>query len=193
MRVATEHSAYGIRYSALGMAVAALLCLGGCGGAKVGEPLTRTMAGNEPSQQMDFWHTLHDRPVTSNDEAMHALLLLLDGEDPADTYEGRVQALKDRGILSPEFSAPSDEAVTRGTLAVAITRALNIRGGVMLRLRPFSPRYATRELRYVGLFPASSPHQTFSGADFVAIIGRVEDYDRAILKRKRGASDQKGL
>ena len=41
-----------------------------------------------------------------------------------------------------------------------------------------SPRYATRELRYIGLFPQSSPQQTFSGPELLGIIGRAEDYQR---------------
>ena len=41
------------------------------------------------------------------------------------------------------------------------------------------PRYATRELQYEGLYPPSSPNQTFSGAEFVGVIGRIEDYQRS--------------
>jgi len=41
-----------------------------------------------------------------------------------------------------------------------------------------SPRYAVRELTYQAVFPPSSPQQTFSGAEFVGIIGRIEDYER---------------
>jgi hypothetical protein len=29
---------------------------------------------------------------------------------------------------------------------------------------------------YLNLFPPSSPEQTFSGSEFVGIIGRAEDY-----------------
>jgi hypothetical protein len=36
-----------------------------------------------------------------------------------------------------------------------------------------------RELQYVGVYPASSPQQTFSGPEFIGIIGRAEDYQRA--------------
>jgi hypothetical protein len=31
---------------------------------------------------------------------------------------------------------------------------------------------------FVGLYPPSSPNQTFSGSEFVGIIGRIEDYQR---------------
>jgi len=153
----------------------------GCQSARVAGPLTANLAGNEPATQLEFWHTLATRPVTSNDEAFHGLLLYLDGQDPAGTYEQRVAALKARGLLPANFSEPADHAITRGTLAVAICRMTGIRGGLMMHLTGGAPRYAVRELQFVGLYPPSSPHQTFSGAEFVGIIGRVEDYQRQQL------------
>jgi hypothetical protein len=48
-------------------------------------------------------------------------------------------------------------------------------------MRLFGPhdRYAVRELQYAGVYPPSSPQQTFSGQEFLGIIGRAEDYQRA--------------
>jgi hypothetical protein len=48
----------------------------------------------------------------------------------------------------------------------------------MQRLTHDNPRYATRELMYLDLYPPSSPQQTFSGTEFLGIIGRIEDYQR---------------
>jgi hypothetical protein len=152
--------------------------LTGCKSAEVAEPLTAELAGNEPEAQMDFWHTLAERPVASNDEAFHGLILYANREDPAETYEDRVAWLQERRMLPKHFKGRANEGVRRGDLAVAIVRALEIKGGVVLHVVPRSPRYATRELMYLNLYPPSSPHQTFSGTEFVGIIGRMEDYQR---------------
>jgi hypothetical protein len=40
------------------------------------------------------------------------------------------------------------------------------------------PRYAVRELMFLSVYPPSTPNQSFSGNEFVGIIGRVEDYQR---------------
>ena len=127
---------------------------------------------------MEFWHALPDRRVASNDEAFHALLLFIDGADPAADYAGRVAAMTDRKMLSPAFTGTAEGAVQRGTLAVALAQALQIKGGLSMRLFGPSPRYALRELQYVGLFPQSSPQQTFSGQELLGIIARAEDYQR---------------
>ena len=60
----------------------------------------------------------------------------------------------------------------------ALVRALKIKGGAMQRLTNDHPRYAVRELMYLDLYPPSSPQQTFSGTEFLGIIGRIEDYQR---------------
>jgi hypothetical protein len=155
-----------------------LLSATGCKSAKVAQPLTPELAANDPDAQMEFWHSLGASPMTSNDEAFHGLLLFLNDADPATDYPGRVQALKDRGLLNQDFNQPSDQAIQRGTLAVALCRALKIKGGVFQRLTHDHPRYAVRELMFMDLYPPSSPQQTFSGTEFLGIIGRIEDYQR---------------
>lgn len=165
----------GVLIWALGLG---LMLAAGCQSARVARPLTRELGGSDAESQLNFWHSLAGRPVTSNDEAFHGLLLYLDGQDPAETYEQRVRRLKDRGMLPADFAAPAEEAVQRGTLAVAICRHLGLKGGLMMRLTKAAPRYAVRELEFVEVYPPSSPNQTFSGNEFVGIIGRLEDYQR---------------
>jgi hypothetical protein len=150
----------------------------GCSTAKVAEPLTANLSGSDPDAQMEFWHTLATRNLTSNDEAFHGLLLFLDSEDPAKDYNARVDLLKSKGLLDKGFSQPSDQAIQRGVLAQTLVRALKIKGGALQRLTHDHPRYATRELMYLDLYPPSSPQQTFSGTEFLGIIGRIEDYQR---------------
>lgn len=158
------------------MATTLTLGIGGCQTATVDQPLTADSAGNDPAAQLQFWHSLSQRPVTSNDEAFHALLLYLDGQDSASGYEQRVELLTQRGVLPEGFDRPGNEAVQRGTLAVALVKAAQIKGGVMMRLIGPTERYAVRELQYVGVFPPSGTHQTFSGGEFLDVLGRIEDY-----------------
>src|SRR3954468_5476203 len=102
--------------------------LTGCHNARISEPLTRTITGDDANAQLEFWHQLEQRPITCNDDAFHGLLLYLDQSDAAADYPARVSALKSRGILPASFNAPAEESITRGTLAVAISNALKIKG-----------------------------------------------------------------
>ncbi|MEX0774137.1 MAG: hypothetical protein WD042_00340 [Phycisphaeraceae bacterium] len=155
--------------------------LPGCKSAQVAEPLVKVHGENTEASAMDFWHELTTRPVTSNDDAFHGLLLFMDGQDPADSYEGRVEVLRQRDMLPGGFDEPANLAVKRGTMAVALVKYLGIKGGLTMRLIPgadHSPRYTLRELVDKNLMPPSAPHQTFSGMDYVMIIARIEDYQR---------------
>ncbi len=154
--------------------------MAGCQSPRIESPLIAPgLAGQTEEAQLDFWHDLALRPLVANDEAFHALLLFVDGKDENADYASRVQALKDRKMLPGSFNAGADEAITRGDLAVALAGALDIKGGVMLRLTGgTSPRYATRELIYQGIYPQGADYQTFNGTQFVGIIAQAEDYQR---------------
>jgi hypothetical protein len=160
----------------------------GCQTPQVAEPLTESTAGNDMDSQLEFWHVLTERQLTSHDEAFHGLLLFIDGEDPANDYAGRVELLQQRGLLPQSFDGEVHEAITRGTLAVALCNALDIKGGVVMRMIGNRPRYAVRELEYLNIYPPSSEQQTIRGNEFVFVIGRAEDYLRQVNQK---ASPQK--
>ena len=159
-----------------------LLCLSallaGCNTAKVSRPVVADLSADDMDTQLDFWHTLATKSVTCNDDAFHGFLLDFDGTDPSKSYAERVAKLKSRGLLLPSFDRPANEAVTRGTIAVVLCKAADVRGGVILLATGRSERYCLRELQYLDLMPPSSTNQTFSGTEFVGVIGRFEDYQR---------------
>src|SRR5690348_3474689 len=93
----------------------ACAALAGCQSATVKEPVVATLGGADIDQQMEFWHTLAERPITCNDDAFHGLLLYLDGADPAADYAGRVTTLKSRSLIPAGFNRPANAAVERGT------------------------------------------------------------------------------
>ncbi|HTW94008.1 MAG TPA: hypothetical protein VMD30_04380 [Tepidisphaeraceae bacterium] len=154
----------------------ALPLFAGCQPAMVKQSVDSKLGGSSPDDQIEFWHTLNDQPITSNDDGMHGLLLYFDNQDTQADYSGRVTQMKKDGLLPSDFHAPANEALQRGIMAYALVKGLHIKGGwVMLVFGP-SPRYALRELEFRGLFPHSSPQQPLSGAEFVGIIGRIQDY-----------------
>ena len=150
----------------------------GCHTAQVEQPLTADLAGPGVEPTMEYWHRMNDQPITSNDQAFHGLLLFLDGADASQDYAGRVALMKSHGWLPANFDEPERESVKRGTVAVVLVKALRVKGGLTMRVFGPGERYALRELQHLGVYPPSSPMQPFSGAQFVAMIGRVEDYQR---------------
>ncbi len=154
----------------------AILFLNGCGSAPVGRSVVAELSSNPKTSELDFWHTLSSRPITTNDDAFHGVLLYLDGADPSLDYATRVNMLKNRGMLPKDFKGNAEEAIERGTLAVAIVKILDLKGGLTMAMFGPSPRYALRELEYRRIYPESSEQQIFSGAEFLGIIGKLEDF-----------------
>src|SRR4051794_12113083 len=107
----------------------AVACLSGCHSTTPAQALAPQLAGNEPVVQLQFWHGLPERSVVSNDEAFHALLLFVDGQDGAGSYDERVRLLQEKKMLERGFGRGAAEPVRRGTLAVALTQVLSIKGG----------------------------------------------------------------
>lgn len=150
----------------------------GCQTPKNGKPLAKDLSGNDPETQVSFWHALTEEQVTSNDQAFHGLLLYADGKDDCADYNARVVALKSRKMIPQNFNEPAEQGVRRGVVAVAICKIINDKGGLTMHIVGPWPRYAVRELMFNDIYPPSTPNQSFSGTEFVGIIGRVEDYQR---------------
>ena len=162
---------------AIGMAMSAVVLLcGGCQTAHIHSAVLAKYPGNDADSQLSFWHELANRHLTSNDDAFHAILLDAYGRDDAGTYEKRVELLKSKGLLYAGFHHTADDAIRRGDLAVIICNELNIKGGWVMHIFGPVPRYAVRELVYLDIYPPSSPQQTFSGTEFVGVIGKMDDY-----------------
>lgn len=157
--------------------VALIVVIGGCASAPQAPSLCTTL----PPAARDgprFWAELAQQRIATNDDALHAILLLLDDVDDCPDYRTRLTTLRSRGVIpnSSSFDAPANQAVGRGALAVALTRILGIRGGITMSLLGTSERYAVRELEFRDLFPPSTPNQIFSGGELVGVLDRVYSY-----------------
>jgi hypothetical protein len=150
------------------------LCAG-CQSAHVTHSVVAKFPGDDADAQLSFWHELANHHLTSNDDAFHGILLDVDGHDKSANYAQRVATLKSRGLLKASFDEPADTAIERGTLATIVVKVLNLHGGWAMHVFGNTQRYSLRELVYQGIFPPSSPQQTFSGTEFVGVIGKIDD------------------
>lgn len=153
------------------------LTAGSCARSTVTTGLETTYDKQDLTRDIAFWHKLPERSAVTNDEGLHGLLSFIYGEDPAADYPARVKLAKEQGLVAKDFNEPANATLTKGTLAAALARTMNIKGGVMLQLSGNSGRYATRELTYMGILPeGSTENQSISGLDFVGVISKAQDF-----------------
>jgi len=125
---------------------------------------------------LNFWDALATQSVTTNDDALHALILFQDGDEGLKaTYDQRVDRARALGWIPATGTAPPpDESATVGMLATAGCHILKIDGGLSVRLFGLTPRYSLRELVHIGVLPGISEHEALSGAECIAFIEALE-------------------
>ncbi len=90
------------------------------------------------------------------------------------SLEEAVDALGARGWLAKDKKP--DEPITLGEYSLLIMKALDIRGGIMYRIFP-RPRYAARELDYLGFIVGKShPGRSISGEEALRMLGRILEW-----------------
>ena len=170
-----------------GAMLTTMLCLAGCGlmdRTTVDSPAAAQFPTADDS--LDFWDALETQSVTTNDDAVHGLLLL--SEVPAgDSWAARWQAAIQQGWIQADSEAlPPNESVEMGFVAVCLCHILDVRGGLSMQLFGATPRYCTRELVHMGLIPGITEHEALSGAEYIALLGAAEQrllIDRAWTAR----------
>ena len=171
--------------------VSLAILLTGCARTIVEQTQETDYDPNDITAQLDFWHELPGRSAVSNNEGLHGVILFFEGEDTTVSYEGRVDHLKNKGWLEEKFDEPEDMAMQRGLLSHVLCRAMEIKGGVMMRLTKGNPRYAYKELVYLGVMPDGSGQMVLDGLDYVGVISRAQDWlvVRGLKERAKNIRD----
>ena len=144
-------------------------------------------------EEVEFFEELKDSMVVSNEDALHALYLLADGEDYWDTYADRVAEAQRRRWIPTSFSEPSTESAEVGWIATASCRIAGLDGGVSMRIWGPIPRYAVRELRNSHILIGKQESMSFTGAEFVDFLTRLSRIARlsnASALKTAAASDR---
>ncbi len=169
-----------IRVGALAAVCGLALGLAGCssGGSHAADagvgfrPLVDKSA-IEVSQPSDstglaFFDELEGKPLASQDDAIHSMLLLGTGTSAA-SYEQRVAMAKELGYVERGFDRPGRQAVTMGDVAEMASKILEGK-------RPATADEAIAKLVHREIAPAAArPNQGLTGAQLVSMAGGVRD------------------
>jgi hypothetical protein len=161
-----------MKRAAMLMVLGATAMMLGCQGAAAppGAPPPPTAPVSQDSATLTY--ALAGQTWCSNDQAAALVLLLMDGEDRYLSFSERQAALAARGVLASRWELAEDQPVTKGTLAYMVLKALDVKGGLMMRLCP-SRRYAYREAVYRGMMNRGADYEPLTGPEAVAVFGRA--------------------
>lgn len=125
-------------------------------------------------QELDFLAAVEKMPAVTSNDALHAFLLLQDGDDTARDYAGRLAEGVRRGWIPAGHAQAADEVAKVGWLATAGCVVMQVKGGLTMRLVGPIPRYATKELVYMEILPLRTENQVLTGSEFVDYLNRLE-------------------
>ena len=155
------------------LALLAAMLLVGCGSGTItnGEA---TLVPNETSPA--FLDRVADEPTVTFNDAARGMVMLLDGDDTFDTFEQRVDYLKSRSVISPDWNLDAFDSINRGQLAHMAYVASEMNGGVWLTVAGPSQRYCLREMQYRGVMGEGTLLASVSGFEYVSTLGRAAMY-----------------
>ena len=128
----------------------------------------------EAQQEIEFLDALEDMPAVTNNDALHAFLILEDGTDPSKDYQDRVAEGIRRKWLSSSFDQQANAAARIGWMAGTGCRIMKIRGGLTMMIFGPVDRYAVKELIYMEILPLRTDNQSLTGGEFIDYLNRLE-------------------
>ena len=133
-------------------------------------------AEGQVGSDAEFLYELSEKESCSSDDAYRGMLYFIDKSDTSNNFQERTARLVMHGVVDKDWKHNPSEAMCKGKVAYMFARALGIRGGVLYNISNANQRYALRELIYKGIIKSGSQSSQVSGAAFVGIMGRADDY-----------------
>ncbi|MGI5100981.1 hypothetical protein [Treponema vincentii] len=133
--------------------------------------LTATASFGQSAERVD--KILETEQATFGQAAYLIQTALNDSSDELDFNTAFDRFKNENQNLIPD-SVTAEEAISAKTYAFLLMKAFNVKGGMMYRIYP-CPRYAYRDLRYLGVIQANSdPDAPLAGSAMLQILGRID-------------------
>jgi len=165
-----------IRTIVFTVVAAGLVLQAGCGSGAIANPQASLDADESSAAFLD---RLSSQQTVNENDAMRGMLILLDGQDNQAAFSERVEQLRSKDIIDPDWDVDACKPLTRGRLAYMIYQATDMPGGVMLTLTGPSERYCLRELQYRRMMGNGSLFAPVTGLEYVGVLTRADVYIRS--------------
>lgn len=109
-------------------------------------------------------------------DACRAILSVVKDEHTDADFGAVSGDLAGRGIVASDWNLNEASLLTKGTLAYMACKALDIKGGLTMRVFGLSRRYALREAQHVGLITGGTPDEYITGRELIDVITNVTIY-----------------
>ena len=150
-------------------------------------------AQGKVSSDAEFFYELTNKQYCTTDDAYRGVLYFVDGTDSSANFQERAARVQMHGLVKKNWEHNPQAPISKGKVAYMFARALELPGGVMYNITNASVRYALRELIYHDIIKGGSEGDKVSGAEYVGILGRADDYRQSHGQKGGGAFPSRPL
>jgi hypothetical protein len=125
-----------------------------------------------------FAREVVDKEAVTVRDGVAATLILIDRYEPNRTFEEQLEVLIGQDVIEQKerTKLKDSDTLTRGTLAYLLIGALEIKGGLTMRILGRSDRYALRECIDSGIIEKGSAGSAVSGRELISVLSNAESY-----------------
>ena len=136
------------------------------------------VSASDASIDFSYFKELLSRRVTFGYDACRVLVVLLGVEQQYRDIDSQISFLKQRNII-PENIAKEfnpNEPLCKGLAAYMFCQALEIKGGIWMRIFGVTQRYALKELVYEGIILPGTVNDIVSGKELILMLTNSAEY-----------------
>jgi hypothetical protein len=141
-------------------------------------------AGEKPKESRTaYLRRIFEKDRASYGDACRAVLSLIKNEHSDADFAAISGDLAGRGVVRADWVLQEASLLTKGTLAYMVCQALEIKGGVTMRLFGINRRYALRECVQRRLMTSGTVDEYVTGRELIDVI------TNAMIHKDQGHTD----
>lgn len=132
----------------------------------------------DESDQNAYFSQLFTKEVAVLSDAYKALTILMGVGDQLSDPDSQYDFLVESGIAHKNIGTKTnyDEPLRKGATAYMFAKAIDLKGGIILRSFGLSQRYAFKELVYQKIMFPGNVHDVMSGQELILTLTQAADY-----------------
>lgn len=132
----------------------------------------------DESDQNAYFSQLFTKEVAVLSDAYKALTILMGVGDQLSDPDSQYDFLVESGIAHKSIGTKAnyDEPLRKGATAYMFAKAIDLKGGIILRSFGLSQRYAFKELVYQKIMFPGNVHDVMSGQELILTLTQAADY-----------------
>jgi hypothetical protein len=120
-----------------------------------------------------YLRRIFEKDRASYGDACRAILSVIKGEHTDADFAANVGELTGRSVVQADWGLQESSLLTKGTLSYMVCQALDLKGGVTMRLFGINRRYALRECVHRRLIERGTVDEFVTGRELIDVVTNV--------------------